>query len=46
AVFLVSDESTQVTGVELNCDAGRSMPGLGTAFPTNPAGPSQPARGA
>jgi hypothetical protein len=22
-----------VTGVELNCDAGRSMPGLSAAFP-------------
>ncbi len=33
AVFLASDESSQVTGVELNCDAGRSMPGLGSAFP-------------
>jgi NAD(P)-dependent dehydrogenase (short-subunit alcohol dehydrogenase family) len=32
AVFLASDESSQVTGVELNCDAGRSMPGLGSAF--------------
>jgi NAD(P)-dependent dehydrogenase (short-subunit alcohol dehydrogenase family) len=32
AVFLASDESSQVTGIELNCDAGRSMPGLGTAF--------------
>ena len=30
AVFLASDESSQVTGVELNCDAGRSMPGLGS----------------
>lgn len=33
AVFLASDESSQVTGVELNCDAGRSMPGLASAFP-------------
>jgi NAD(P)-dependent dehydrogenase (short-subunit alcohol dehydrogenase family) len=33
AVFLAADESSQVTGVELNCDAGRSMPGLGSAFP-------------
>jgi NAD(P)-dependent dehydrogenase (short-subunit alcohol dehydrogenase family) len=33
AVFLASDESSQVTGTELNCDAGRSMPGLGSAFP-------------
>jgi NAD(P)-dependent dehydrogenase (short-subunit alcohol dehydrogenase family) len=33
AVFLASDEASQVTGVELNCDAGRSMPGLGSAFP-------------
>jgi NAD(P)-dependent dehydrogenase (short-subunit alcohol dehydrogenase family) len=32
AVFLASDEASQVTGVELNCDAGRSMPGLGSAF--------------
>jgi NAD(P)-dependent dehydrogenase (short-subunit alcohol dehydrogenase family) len=32
AVFLAADESSQVTGVELNCDAGRSMPGLGSAF--------------
>jgi NAD(P)-dependent dehydrogenase (short-subunit alcohol dehydrogenase family) len=32
AVFLASDESSQVTGIELNCDAGRSMPGLGSAF--------------
>lgn len=34
AVFLASDESSQVTGIELNCDAGRSMPGLGSAFET------------
>ena len=27
AVFLASDESSQVTGVELNCDAGRSCGG-------------------
>jgi NAD(P)-dependent dehydrogenase (short-subunit alcohol dehydrogenase family) len=32
AVFLAEDASSQVTGVELNCDAGRSMPGLGSAF--------------
>jgi NAD(P)-dependent dehydrogenase (short-subunit alcohol dehydrogenase family) len=31
AVFLASDESSQVTGLELNCDAGRSMPGLGSS---------------
>ncbi len=29
AVFLLSDESTQVTGTEMNVDAGRSMPGQG-----------------
>jgi NAD(P)-dependent dehydrogenase (short-subunit alcohol dehydrogenase family) len=34
AVFLASDESSQVTGVELNCDAGRSMPGLGSPVAT------------
>lgn len=28
-VFLLSDESSQVTGTELNVDAGRSMPGQG-----------------
>jgi NAD(P)-dependent dehydrogenase (short-subunit alcohol dehydrogenase family) len=33
-VFLASDESTQVTGVEINCDGGRSMPGQGAGFPT------------
>jgi NAD(P)-dependent dehydrogenase (short-subunit alcohol dehydrogenase family) len=32
AIFLAADESTQVTGIELNCDAGRSMPGLGAAY--------------
>ena len=32
-VFLASDESTQITGVEINCDAGRSMPGQGAGFP-------------
>ena len=37
AVFLASDESTQVTGVELNCDAGRSMPGLSGAFAVSAA---------
>jgi NAD(P)-dependent dehydrogenase (short-subunit alcohol dehydrogenase family) len=35
-VFLASDESSQVTGIELNCDAGRSMPGLGSAFAVSP----------
>jgi NAD(P)-dependent dehydrogenase (short-subunit alcohol dehydrogenase family) len=39
AVFLASDESSQVTGVELNCDAGRSMPGLGSAFPVTSVRP-------
>ncbi|NCV23293.1 MAG: SDR family oxidoreductase, partial [Chloroflexi bacterium] len=29
AVFLLSDESSQVTGTEMNVDAGRSMPGQG-----------------
>lgn len=33
AVFLASDESSQVTGIELNCDAGRSMPGQGAGAP-------------
>jgi NAD(P)-dependent dehydrogenase (short-subunit alcohol dehydrogenase family) len=28
-VFLLSDESSQVTGTEMNVDAGRSMPGQG-----------------
>ena len=28
-IFLLSDESSQVTGTELNVDAGRSMPGQG-----------------
>lgn len=37
AVFLASDESSQVTGNELNCDAGRSMPGMGGAFSVAPA---------
>ena len=32
-VFLASDESSQVTGVEINCDAGRSMPGQGAGAP-------------
>jgi NAD(P)-dependent dehydrogenase (short-subunit alcohol dehydrogenase family) len=32
-LYLASDESAQVTGVEINCDAGRSMPGLGSAYP-------------
>jgi NAD(P)-dependent dehydrogenase (short-subunit alcohol dehydrogenase family) len=36
AVFLASDESSQVTGVELNCDAGRSMPGLGSPLAASP----------
>jgi NAD(P)-dependent dehydrogenase (short-subunit alcohol dehydrogenase family) len=42
AVFLASDESSQVTGVELNCDAGRSMPGLGAAFPPPDASSAAP----
>ncbi|HEU5316687.1 MAG TPA: SDR family oxidoreductase [Chloroflexota bacterium] len=32
-LFLASDESSQVTGVEINCDAGRSMPGQGAGAP-------------
>jgi NAD(P)-dependent dehydrogenase (short-subunit alcohol dehydrogenase family) len=36
AVFLASDESSQVTGTELNCDAGRSMPGQGAGAPLRP----------
>ena len=38
AVFLASDEAAQVTGVELSCDAGRSMPGLGAPFPPAESG--------
>jgi NAD(P)-dependent dehydrogenase (short-subunit alcohol dehydrogenase family) len=36
AVFLASDESSQVTGTELNVDAGRSMPGQGAGAPLRP----------
>jgi NAD(P)-dependent dehydrogenase (short-subunit alcohol dehydrogenase family) len=45
AVFLASDESSQVTGVELNCDAGRSMPGLGSPVATAATAASTGARG-
>jgi len=37
AVFLASDESSQVTGTELNCDAGRSMAGQGAGAPIRSA---------
>jgi NAD(P)-dependent dehydrogenase (short-subunit alcohol dehydrogenase family) len=40
-VYLASDAASQVTGVELNCDAGRSMPGLTGAFPAAPAARGQ-----
>ena len=46
AVFLAADESSQVTGVELNCDAGRSMPGLSAAFPLPAPGQPSPPTGA
>lgn len=32
-VFLASDESSQITGTEINCDGGRSMPGQGAGAP-------------
>ncbi|HXI19286.1 MAG TPA: SDR family NAD(P)-dependent oxidoreductase, partial [Chloroflexota bacterium] len=37
ALFLASDESSQVTGTELNCDAGRSMAGQGAGAPVRSA---------
>jgi len=38
-VFLASDESSQITGVEINCDVGRSMPGQGAGAPLPSASP-------
>jgi NAD(P)-dependent dehydrogenase (short-subunit alcohol dehydrogenase family) len=42
-VFLASDESSQITGVEINCDAGRSMPGASPLGTGQGAGAPMPA---
>lgn len=35
-LFLASDESSQISGTEINCDGGRSMPGQGAGAPVPP----------